>query len=302
MRQQKLLLAASGFTCEFAGCRKNLARPYIERDVPPYIAHIVSAAPRGPRAIDDIPTARRNDAANLMSLCDDHHRLVDSRPDTYPASVLREMKADHEAWVAAQTNAGVRWSSFFDTVLYLNLQQLTLLAPQLVRFEGISLEALVGPEGLRALPPHITGAVLRGLTKVMGEIEPRAIVLTGKEDLTEQRIGSLFVFHRGVRARNAFDADGKPKEVVGDYAVDPQIYIDYGPFRATMPIDLRWAPSKTGLGMFRGSFTVLGIARLRIVNESGAVLSPLVLGYPGFETWNDMSEAVHSRVVDGSVT
>ena len=54
--------------------------------------------------------------------------------------------------------------------------------------------------------------------------------------------------------------------------------------------------------MFRGSFTVLGIARLRIVNESGAVLSPLVLGYPGFETWNDMSEAVHSRVVDGSVT
>lgn len=57
-----------------------------------YLAHIVAASSDGPRG-DDSSHTLSNDPANIMVLCDKHHRLIDKiAVDEYPVERLRQMK------------------------------------------------------------------------------------------------------------------------------------------------------------------------------------------------------------------
>jgi predicted restriction endonuclease len=69
-----------------------------------YLAHIVADEPRGPRG--DPKRSRRlaKELANIMLLCDAHHRLVDKeRVAEHPESVLLAMKAEHEERIETLT-------------------------------------------------------------------------------------------------------------------------------------------------------------------------------------------------------
>lgn len=64
------------------------------------LAHIVgwSTAAGSPRGSEPLPVDERNDEGNLMLLCYDQHRVIDSRSlwQVYDADTLREMKRRHE--------------------------------------------------------------------------------------------------------------------------------------------------------------------------------------------------------------
>lgn len=58
---------------------------------------------RGPRGRTPLSDEERNRHWNLILLCGDHHKLVDSQLTTYSVPVLFQMKADHERCIRAAT-------------------------------------------------------------------------------------------------------------------------------------------------------------------------------------------------------
>ena len=63
-----------------------------------YVAHIVAESAGGPRGDPHRSPKLADDVANLMLLCNAHHRLIDGNDTSqdYPEALLLEMKAAHE--------------------------------------------------------------------------------------------------------------------------------------------------------------------------------------------------------------
>src|SRR5579885_2783502 len=70
------------------------------------MAHIVAERPGGPRGNSPMPLGERNQAENLILLCNNHHQLIDSQSQTYTVERLRAMKEAHERWVEKALGAG----------------------------------------------------------------------------------------------------------------------------------------------------------------------------------------------------
>jgi hypothetical protein len=88
----------AGARCMFEGCAKDLSHvPFYKGAARVgYLAHIIASDPRGPRGSAAESHLRSNDPDNVMLLCDEHHRLIDSfAPDKYPADVLYSMRQSH---------------------------------------------------------------------------------------------------------------------------------------------------------------------------------------------------------------
>ncbi|MBE9039737.1 HNH endonuclease [Oscillatoriales cyanobacterium LEGE 11467] len=99
-KDTKLLCLKSGGICAFPNCRKSLIQEETDKDNPVItgeIAHIVAYEPGGPRGDATFPKQELNKHTNLILLCGDHHKLIDSQPNTYSIRVLQAMKQDHEA-------------------------------------------------------------------------------------------------------------------------------------------------------------------------------------------------------------
>lgn len=94
--------ADAGARCMFHGCGKNLSEiPLWTRPARVgYLAHIVASDPAGPRGTQ-ADSHRLSDAPdNIMLMCDEHHRLIDSfAPQHYTADVLNEMRQCHRDMV-----------------------------------------------------------------------------------------------------------------------------------------------------------------------------------------------------------
>src|SRR5437868_1229307 len=93
--QWKVLLAESGGICAFRGCNRHLIANDTADDQATFtgeIAHIVADSRQGPRGDDPMDDETRNRASNLLILCGDHHKVIDSQPRTYTVAVLRQMK------------------------------------------------------------------------------------------------------------------------------------------------------------------------------------------------------------------
>ncbi len=98
-KEIKLLCLQSGRVCAFPNCGKSLVQEGTALDDPVVtgeIAHIVAYEPGGPRGDPNFPEDERNKHTNLILLCGDHHKLIDSQLNTYSIPVLREMKKAHE--------------------------------------------------------------------------------------------------------------------------------------------------------------------------------------------------------------
>lgn len=95
----RLWTQASG-NCQFAGCNTPLLGDLVSGRTSlnkAYVAHIIAETPGGPRGDPILSPLLVDDVANLMLLCDPHHRLVDG-PDAvdFPVERLKAMKAAHE--------------------------------------------------------------------------------------------------------------------------------------------------------------------------------------------------------------
>lgn len=88
----------AGARCMFEGCAKDLSHvPFYKGSARVgYLAHIIASDPRGPRGTPSESHLRSNDPDNVMLLCDEHHRLIDSfASDEYPADTLYAMRQSH---------------------------------------------------------------------------------------------------------------------------------------------------------------------------------------------------------------
>jgi hypothetical protein len=102
----KLLFLLSGGICAFPNCGRSLVEPGTLANGPVSIgevAHIVAESRQGPRGGEPMSEEERNQHINLLLLCPNHHRVVDSQPHTYSVAVLRQMKLDHEARIRKMT-------------------------------------------------------------------------------------------------------------------------------------------------------------------------------------------------------
>jgi hypothetical protein len=82
-----------------------------------YIAHIVADTPDGPRGDTTLSPRLAKDFANLMLLCDTHHRLIDrEQVAQHPRDVLIRMKATHEGRIELVT--GIQPDMRSEVLLY----------------------------------------------------------------------------------------------------------------------------------------------------------------------------------------
>src|SRR4051794_11815114 len=89
------LWGRTGGRCQYRGCNHALWKDDLTQHEfnTAYIAHIVADQPDGPRGDPARSRQLRADIANLMLLCDRHHRLIDiGDVPGHPESVLIAMK------------------------------------------------------------------------------------------------------------------------------------------------------------------------------------------------------------------
>jgi len=86
-------------------CRRELVIDASETDDPSVVgeaAHIVAEESNGPRGDSPLTKEQRNLYANLIVLCNVHHKQVDDQVMSFTVDRLIEMKATHERWVGTQ--------------------------------------------------------------------------------------------------------------------------------------------------------------------------------------------------------
>jgi hypothetical protein len=97
---QNFLWGRAAGRCEFAGCNKPLWKSSVtsERVNIAQKAHIYSFSEEGPRGNDRVLPEDLNSIDNLILVCHECHRKIDAAVDggRYPASLLQEMKREHE--------------------------------------------------------------------------------------------------------------------------------------------------------------------------------------------------------------
>jgi HNH endonuclease len=97
----KLLWSAAAGRCSFAGCYERLCHPGAE-DAAPYtlgeMAHICGEKQGANRHKSSQSPKQRDDYANLLLLCPNHHTLIDKKENetVYTEPILLAMKAAHE--------------------------------------------------------------------------------------------------------------------------------------------------------------------------------------------------------------
>lgn len=104
---QILLFVRAGGRCEFDGCNKYLFEHPLTRTQGNYgqLAHIVAFSQSGPRGKVTRPLDIHS-IDNLMLLCADCHKCIDTDPGRYSVEVLRTYKRDHEARIEHLTGLG----------------------------------------------------------------------------------------------------------------------------------------------------------------------------------------------------
>ncbi len=94
--------------CEYRGCNAALWIDGVTQSEfnTAYIAHIIADSPDGPRGDPVLSTQLQVELANLMVVCDAHHRLID-RTDVagHSVAMLQAMKTEHETRVERMTAA-----------------------------------------------------------------------------------------------------------------------------------------------------------------------------------------------------
>lgn len=101
-KTRKMLWGRAASRCAFPGCRTELFYDLSETDDPALIGeecHIVARKASFTRGNSPLSTEQRDKYNNLILLCRNHHKVVDSTDDPYSVDVLKAMKSTHEEWV-----------------------------------------------------------------------------------------------------------------------------------------------------------------------------------------------------------
>jgi hypothetical protein len=91
----RALFAVSGNKCAFPDCQVPI---YDEEHavIIGEICHIEADRPGGPRYNPQQSNEERQAFENLLLMCANHHKIIDSNPVSYNVAMIKEIKADHE--------------------------------------------------------------------------------------------------------------------------------------------------------------------------------------------------------------
>ncbi|MCT7306241.1 SAVED domain-containing protein [Ralstonia wenshanensis] len=98
----KLVWHQSAGRCMYRGCGADLGSTTLttKDGAVGYLAHIVASDQDGPRGDAQDSLRLSDDPANVMLMCDEHHRLIDRIDvDGHKAGMLNQMRAEHVAQV-----------------------------------------------------------------------------------------------------------------------------------------------------------------------------------------------------------
>jgi hypothetical protein len=104
-KTRKTLWALSGNQC--AICKTPLVHPKDDFNHQLIIGeecHIISEQANGPRH-QKINNFDYDDSSNLLLLCCNHHRTVDERVNQYSVDILKNIKLEHEKYIASKSNS-----------------------------------------------------------------------------------------------------------------------------------------------------------------------------------------------------
>lgn len=107
-RTAQKVWADAGARCMFEGCGEDLSEISLWTKTARvgYLAHIVASDPEGPRGNQEDSHRLANNPENIMLMCDEHHRLIDSfAPQYYTADILNGMRQTHRCIVRNYLNS-----------------------------------------------------------------------------------------------------------------------------------------------------------------------------------------------------
>lgn len=103
VKTQKMLWGRAANRC--AICRNELVMDASETDDDSVVGeacHIVASSPDGPRGDSPLTQEQRDKYANLILLCNVHHKQIDDQHIAFSVRRLGTIKATHEDWVRTQ--------------------------------------------------------------------------------------------------------------------------------------------------------------------------------------------------------
>jgi hypothetical protein len=103
LKNRVILWGRAANRCAFPTCRKELVVGEAwcgDQSLIGEACHIVAKRPTGARGSYALGRGQRDQYANLILLCREHHKLIDDQRRTYTVQRLQEMKAEHERWVS----------------------------------------------------------------------------------------------------------------------------------------------------------------------------------------------------------
>ena len=99
-KTREILWRRSGYRCALCQCELMMHESSSTTDgMVGEECAIATPEPDAPHSASPLTSEEQGDYPNLILLCQTHHQLVKSQPQTYSASCLKEIKAQHEAWV-----------------------------------------------------------------------------------------------------------------------------------------------------------------------------------------------------------
>lgn len=95
--------------CEFSGCNRLVSYHSKTKETANLAeaAHIIGFSEDGPRGEGDISEELAKDVLNLMLLCKECHKIIDTNKHKYPVELLRKMKETHEHRIVTVTGIDV---------------------------------------------------------------------------------------------------------------------------------------------------------------------------------------------------
>lgn len=105
LKTQKTLWGRAASRC--AICKQELVMDATETDDESLVGeacHIVGQSEDGPRGESDLTLEQRDKYANLILLCNIHHKQIDDQYLKHTVEYLLKIKSEHEAWVSKKLN------------------------------------------------------------------------------------------------------------------------------------------------------------------------------------------------------
>ena len=102
IKTYRMLWGRAASKCSMPECRQELILDPLDTDEPSLVgeaAHVVAEQPNGPPGHSNLTLEQRNRYANLILLCNVHHKQVDDQVTDFTVERLKRIKQEHETWV-----------------------------------------------------------------------------------------------------------------------------------------------------------------------------------------------------------